>query len=192
MCNRLKEWGLEWISLDKLSHEAVNPGSGAYDKIVNHFGNSILEGDGFLNRRRLRRIIVRDENARRKLEGFIHPEVLKNMRNRIKLAEVTGAEAVIIEVPLLFELGIENQFDVVIAVSTDRECRIRRVMDRDGVNRVQAEALLMTQMPDEEKCRRADFVIMNNHSIDDMINSVDGFYRDFCQKYVRKHGKPLT
>ncbi len=186
VCNRFKELGVKVISADSLAREAVAPGSPSYEKIVKYFGKKVLARNGHLNRQALRRIIIRDDSARKILEQITHPEIIRRMQEKISEAEKGGEPVILVEVPLLFELNLEDKFDVVIVVIADYESRIERLMERDKVSRRDAEALLDTQLPDAEKIERAEFVIRNNGSRENMLESVDYFYRKFCRKIHEK------
>ena len=183
VCNRLKELGLKVISSDTLAREVVAPGAPAYKKIVHHFKEKILLHDGNLNRHKLRQIIINDDASRAALEHCIHPEITKLVQLKIAQAQQDGERFVLIEVPLLFELDLQDQFDVVVMISAERELRIQRLMERDNVNRNEAENLINVQLPDDEKEKRADFIIKNNGSMDQLIRSVDRFYQKQRQKY---------
>ena len=190
VCNRLKELGIKIISSDALAREAVAPGSTAHEKILNYFGEAVLLSDGKLNRQMLRRIIVNDGAARLSLERFIHPEISKLMQRKMAQAEQHGDRVVAVEVPLLFELGMEEQFDLVVVVSADPKLRVKRLMDRDNVSREDAEELLNVQMPDQEKVKRGGFVLSNNGSTEQLISSVDRLYEKFL-KNTEKGSKVL-
>lgn len=190
VCNRLQELGIPIISSDDLAREAVAPGSTAHKKILDYFGEKILLGDGKLNRQMLRRIIVNDDTARLKLEGFIHPEITKLLQEKMAQAEQNGDRVIAVEVPLLFELGMEKQFDLVVVVSADPNVRVKRLMERDNVSREDAEDLLNVQMPDQEKMKRGGFILPNNGSAKQLINSVDRFYEKFL-KNTEKGSKVL-
>ena len=192
VCNRLKELGVKVISSDALAKEAVAQGSLAHEKIVNYFGKKVLLSDGNLNRQELRSIIINDDVARLALERFIHPEISRLMHLRIAQAEQDGDPVLLVEVPLLFELGMAEQFDVVIVVSADHELRVKRLMDRDNVSRDEAENLINVQMPQAEKVERAEFVLANDCSKDLLIRSVDLLFNNFFQKYLKMNRKPLT
>jgi dephospho-CoA kinase len=192
VCNRLKELGVKVISSDALAKEAVAQGSLAHEKIVNYFGKKVLLNDGNLNRQELRSIIITDDVARLALERFIHPEISRLMYLRIAQAEQDGDPVLLVEVPLLFELGMAEQFDVVIVVSADHELRVKRLMDRDNVSRDEAEDLINVQMPQAEKAERAEFVLANDCSKDQLIRSVDLLFNNFFQKYLKMNRKPLT
>jgi dephospho-CoA kinase len=192
VCNRLKELGVKVISSDALAKEAVAQGSLAHEKIVNYFGKKVLLNDGNLNRQELRSIIITDDVARLALERFIHPEISRLMYLRIAQAEQDGDPVLLVEVPLLFELGMAEQFDVVIVVSADHELRVKRLMDRDNVSRDEAEDLINVQMPQAEKVKRAECVLANDCSKDKLIRSVDLLFNNFFQKYLKMNRKPLT
>jgi dephospho-CoA kinase len=190
VCNRLKDLGIKIISSDTLAREAVAPGSTAHEKILKRFGAKVVLSDGTLNRQMLRRIIVIDSAARRSLEQFIHPEILKLMEQKMAQAQQRGDRVVVVEVPLLFELGMEEQFDLVVVVSANRKLRVKRLMERDNVSRDQAEELLNVQMPDQEKVERAGFVLSNDGSREQLIKSVDRLYEKFL-KNAQKGSKIL-
>ncbi|MGD9384524.1 MAG: dephospho-CoA kinase [Desulfobacterales bacterium] len=187
VCNRLKELGITIISSDALAREAVAPGSTAHEKILNYFGEKVVLSSGKLNRQMLRRIILNDGAARLSLERFIHPEISKLMQRKMAQAERNGVRVVAVEVPLLFELGMEKQFDLIVVVSADPKVRVKRLMDRDKVSREDAEELLNVQMPDQEKVKRGGFVLSNNGSAKQLISSVDRFY----EKFLKNTEKPL-
>ena len=187
VCDRLKELGMKVVSADTLARDAVRPDSAASEQIVDHFGEKVLSGDGTLNRQMLRRMMITDADARKSLERIIHPVIASLMAAEMTEAEKRGYSAVIVEVPLLFESGIADRFDIVVVVAADPELRIQRLMDRDQVTRNEAKALLRVQMPDDEKTKHADFVIKNNGSTAHMKRLTDGVYekiRQICLKRI--------
>jgi len=185
VCNRLKELGIKIISSDALAREAVAPGSTAHEKIFNCFGEKVLLSDGTLNRQMLRRIILNDAAARLSMERFIHPEISELMQRKMAQTEQQGDRVVVVEVPLLFELGMEEQFDLIVVVSAASKLRVKRLMDRDNVSRDEAEELLNVQMPDKEKVERGGFVLSNDGSKEQLIRSVDQLY----EKYFKNKQK---
>lgn len=160
------------------------PGTRAYAQIVSCFGNHVVSEDGSLDRKRLRDAITRDPDKKALLERIIHPEVFRLMAEAYDAARENGAEAVAVEVPLLFEVGMEDLFDDTLLVCADFDIRIRRIMERDQVTREQAEALIGIQMPDEEKKKRAGHMIENNGSMMETKLAVDRFYEAIRTKYV--------
>ena len=173
VCNRLKELGVKVISADEMAREAVAPGSTAFKKIVQYFGNTVLLSDGTLNRKILRRMITDDDDARLAMERFIHHEIAKLILKNVVCAEKEGCPMVVIEVPLLFELGMKEKFDWVVVVSADKERRVKRLMERDQTSRDEAMDLINVQMPDKEKIHLADYVVRNEGSMEKLVESVD-------------------
>ena len=173
VCNRLKELGVKVISADAMAREAVAPGSEALTKIIRYFGDTILLADGTLNRKMLRRMITDDDDARLTLERFLHHEITELIDKNVVCAEQEGCRIVAIEVPLLFELDMKERFDWVVVVSAKKELRVKRLMERDQTSRDAAEDLINVQMPDEEKIGRADYVVWNEGSMENLVESVD-------------------
>jgi dephospho-CoA kinase len=191
VCNRLKELGIKIISSDALAREAVVPNSKAHKKIVEFFGETVLLGDGTLNRKILRRMILSDDAARLALERIVHPEISRLMREKIAWAENEGCDIVVVEVPLLFELKMQEQFDWIILVSAGHELRVKRLMVRDNISRDEADTLIHVQMPDKDKIGRADFVLSNEDSKARLMEAVDFLYEESFKQYKKKK-KPLT
>ena len=177
VCSRLKEWGLNVISSDTLAREVVAPGTDAFKNIINYFGKKVLLPDGVLNRSKLRRLITGDDVARSVLERFVHPEITKLVQLKMAQAEQEGERFVVVEVPLLFELGIQDRFDVVVLISAERELRVQRLMERDSISKKEAKDLLDVQMTDDDKAQQADFIIKNDDNIKKLMRSVDLFYK---------------
>ncbi len=158
--------GAYGIDCDSLSREAVMPCSNAWWKIVNTFGKGILKNDLTVDRKKLRDIVFHDSTKRKELEGLIHPEVIKMCRDRIEaIRKIEPDPLVAIDVPLLIEIGLQNEFDTVIVVYLDEETQIRRVMAREKVTGEDAKKLIGLQMPLSEKVKFADIVINNGGTI---------------------------
>ncbi len=171
VCRIFEELGLLVFDADKLAREAVEIGTPAYRKIVEHFGKKILNPDGSPNRRLLREIITGDPEAKKSLESFVHPEITLKMRRKLDEAREAGRD-VVVEVPLLFELALEEIFDCSVTVYAEREIKINRLEARDKVDQEQAAALIDLQMPDSEKSKRADFVIRNTGRMEKLEQDV--------------------
>ena len=180
VCNRLKELGVKVISADEMAREAVAPGSEALTKIIRFFGEKVVLSDGTLNRKILRRMIT-DDDARLTLERFLHHEITKLIHKNVVCAEKEGCRIVAIEVPLLFELDMKERFNWVVVVSADQELRIKRLMERDQTSRDAAKDLINVQMPDEEKIGRADYVVWNEGSMEELVASVDVLFTNLTK-----------
>ncbi len=162
---------------DEVSRHALDPCSDSYGKVIATFGMDIVRDDGEIDRRRLGEIVFADESKRRALNSIIHPYVINEL--------ITSAEQdlkndpngiAVFEVPLLFESGMDAQMDANIVVVCDEETRIRRVMERDQLSREQVAARIRAQMPDEEKRKRADYILENNGPHEHLLQQVDALY----------------
>ena len=191
VCAYLAERGIPIVKTDDLARKAVLPGSPAYNRIVSLFGGRIVARDGHLDRMLLRDLITRDPGKKAELEGIIHPEVFRLMAEAYDMARQNGDEIIAVEVPLLFEVGMESLFDDTLLVCANRDIRIRRIMARDQVTREQAVALIGIQMPEDEKRKRAGYVIENNGSAEEARLAVDRFCQTFYQKIRRAHVKDV-
>ncbi len=184
-CRRLQELGAAVASADELARQAVEPGTRAYDQIAARFGKDVFLAGGAVDRAKLRRIITQDDAARKDLESYVHPEVGQRMSAHFRSAADHGFFLAAVEVPLLFEAGLQDLFDKVILVTGDREVRIRRIMERDHVSRKQARALMRIQMPEDQKRLLSDFVIENNGGIDQARAEVDGIYEKLAAAWKK-------
>ena len=177
----LEARGVRVMDADGIAREVVEEGTRGYARILSHFGEAVRLPGGGLDRGALRERITRDPGAKAALEGIVHPEIIALMKERMDAAEAAGEPLVVVEVPLLFELGMEGMFDEVLLVRLSRELQLERLMARDAVSRERAEALLALQMPEAEKAARGCYEIENGGSLGETLKSVDKWY-DSCLK----------
>jgi dephospho-CoA kinase len=178
VCACFGRLGANVINLDALAREAVRPGSEVLKVIVEHFGKGVLSSDGSLDRRKLRGIITREPRARKVLEGLTHPEIFRLFGEKVAAIESRCEDAVVVaEVPLLIELGIQDQFDVVVLVEASSGLQKSRLMARDGSSAAEAQALLDIQMAGEHKRPYADYIIKNCGSLKETEAAVRKIFR---------------
>jgi dephospho-CoA kinase len=115
--------------------------------------------DGKVDRDKLAARVLGDGAALKRLEAIVHPLVQQAERRLLAEAEARGEKVVVLDIPLLFETGGEKRVDAVVVVSAPREVQRSRVLERPGMTVEKLEAILAKQMPDDEKRRRADFVV---------------------------------
>jgi dephospho-CoA kinase len=147
--------GVPVFDADAVVRELQAPGGGLVEKIGEIFPGCVRCGT--LDRECLAQIVLADREKLTMLERLVHPVVLEARKKFI--ASRSGAPALVFEIPLLFETGGEKEFDKVVVVSTLGEIQRRRVLERPGMTRTRLDSILERQTPDEEKRRRADFVI---------------------------------
>lgn len=155
-----KDEGADIIDFDLLARTVVEPGKPAWRKIVEYFGPNFLNPDGSINRAALGKIVFSEDKSRKALEAFVHPMILKE-RDRLveQIRDKNPSSVVIVDFPLLFELGMGRDFDKTVLVYTPRGVQIKRVMQRDGLSKEEAEKRLKAQMPIDEKRRLSDYII---------------------------------
>ncbi len=179
VASMFRELGAYVIDFDDLSRDAVLPDTAAWKKIVETFGEEVLNKDRTINRDALGRTVFNDNNLRRRLESIIFPVIFKLDVQRTKDIASRDPSAIIIkDIPLLIENGMQKYVDCVIVVSVSREVQISRLMERDGMSRDEAEHRISLQMPVEEKIKFADYVIDNGSSLEETRRQVENVYAE--------------
>jgi len=181
VCKVFKKLDVIVFNADKFARDIVQKDRPAYHKIIEYFGNQLIEKDGRLNRRLLREIITTDHHAKNILERIVHPEIISLMKEKLLDAQKSGRN-IAIEVPLLFELGLENLFDLTVMVYSSKEHKIKRLENRDSVTRQNALNLIELQMADKEKLKRSDFVIQNEDSKEQLEKNVKKLYEKILNR----------
>ena len=184
VCQRFKEIGLVTLDCDVIARHVVEPGEEAFEKIVELFGQKVVRREGTLDRATLRNIIVNDVLLLQKMENILHPQIIKEMVFQIENTELRDKNAVVVEVPLLFELGMEKQFDVTIAVMAKDMDLIKRISDRDNVTKKDAQKILDLQLSQEDKMTRADHVILNEGKRSELFESVDNLFNKIQKEFL--------
>lgn len=128
--------------------------------------------DGRIDRSKLSKTIVKDPTKLAILEKFIHPLVRKKEKDFVKMHRDRGDPLVVLDIPLLFEKGPEGRVDKIAVVSAPTEIQRQRVLARSGWDDEKLDRILSRQISDEEKRRRADFVIDTGKSLDDAREQV--------------------
>lgn len=158
-------WGATVIDTDVLAREVVSPGSPALARIRRTWGETVITEDGKLDRGAMRRIIFSDPEARDELEAILHPEIRARCQDLFREAKARGDRIVVAVVPLLYETGMESEFDIVILVDAPLEVRIERLVSKRGLEAEEARAVAAAQLSAEEKRARADYIIDNDSDI---------------------------
>jgi dephospho-CoA kinase len=163
--------GLSVVSADELAREAVKIGSPGLEEVVKEFGKEVLDTDGSLNRVALRSIIFNDKDARDNLGAILHPRiwVLRDRWIRERLNE--GVLITASEVPLLFEAGLEDDFDVTVLVDAPEDIRMSRLTSGRDLNTEEAQKIIASQLNSEFKRNKADHVLINDGLLEDLMLS---------------------
>jgi dephospho-CoA kinase len=182
---RLRHLEVATIDADDLVHEALRAGTPATAAITAQFGDHVLEPDGAVNRKVLAARVFGDPEARRILEGILHPPTYLAIQRWFAGLAAAHAPLGVAAIPLLFETGHETDFDAVVVTACDPDEQVRRVVVRDGTTEVEARQRLAAQMPVEEKVRRADFVIWTRDTLQDTYAQVDAVWIALKERAAR-------
>ncbi|AZZ60272.1 dephospho-CoA kinase [Oenococcus sp. UCMA 16435] len=157
-----RELGYTIIDADQVAREIVMPGRLELEEIKNAFGLSVMKGAS-LNRKELGKIVFSDPKALKTLNSITHPSIRQLMQMRMEFFENEGKiKTLILDIPLLYEGGWQDEMDSVIVVNTDKKTQLRRLIMRDHISEQQAINRIAAQMPLEDKVSMADFVVNNS------------------------------
>lgn len=161
----LAELGAVIIDADKIAFDAVLKGTPACRKIIDYFGECVLQENGEIDRKALGDIIFNDAQKKQVLNSIVHPEVFSEMGRQVNDAEKKPGTVIILDVPLLIESGMHKAMSDVILVYTPEDVQLQRLMARDNIDRASAMARIRSQMSVEEKRNYATIVIDNSMSV---------------------------
>ncbi|SDN05895.1 dephospho-CoA kinase [Sediminibacillus halophilus] len=160
------EWDIPVVDADIISRQVVERGETAYEQIVDVFGEEVLLSDGNLDRGKLGRIIFKDKEKREQLNSIVHPAVRKKMLEQRDTYADKGEEAVVMDIPLLYESDLTHFVDKVLVVYVDEQTQKQRLMNRNGFSEEEAIDRIHSQLPLDKKAKMADEIIDNNGSME--------------------------
>lgn len=169
----LAQRGATIIDADVLARHAVTKGSPALDAIVARWGEGILDAEGNLDRAALRHIVFEKQEELDALNGIVHPEINRLRTRDIDTARASGKMLVVCVIPLLFERHLADDFDAIVLVDAPRSLRLDRIVRDRGIDETEAMNMIAAQMPADLKRARADFVIENAGTIEELESEVD-------------------
>lgn len=185
----LEELGCYIHHADKIAHELTEPEKPAWEKIVSHFGENILNKDKTINRSRLGKIIFSDKKEQAFLNELIHPLVLEKKKETIEKLEEEGTTNIFVsEAALTVEAGFTGFFDKVVVVYCTRDIQIERLMERDRISRKEALEKLKSQMSQEEKLKYADYIIDTSETLQSTVEQTERIYRNLVIDHEMKMG----
>lgn len=178
----LESLGAHCIDADAISHFLTGENGPLLTDIRAEFGDGVFGADGSLDRKALAEIVFNDEDARRRLDGITHPSIQKAMLDEVEDAEKNGEKLVFLNVPLLFETGMDALCDEAWLINTEADVQLSRLMQRDDLDENQALSRVRSQMSAEEKQQRANVVIDNNKNLDKMLNELQSHYNSLLKR----------
>ncbi len=174
----LATYGAHVVYADEVSRQIYEPGDPGHQAVVEAFGEEILDVDERIDRAALAAIVFGDDAQRRKLEQAVWPVMASVVESEFKTAEANGAPVAVVEAAVLFEAGWERLVDQVWAVTTEVSRSIERVSRRDGLDEKQVKARMAAQLSADEKADRADRVIENNGTLEELEAVVRATWRE--------------
>ena len=173
--DQLKRLNVDIIDADIIAREIVEPGKFAFKKIVEHFGEEVLLPDGSLDRAKLRVIIFSEKEKKDWLEDLLHPLIKDEIRMQIKSA---SSEYVVLSSALLLETGQKSLVDMVVVVDIPETLQIERTTLRDSNSSELVKKIIDSQLKRDERLSRADIVIDNSNSLDELRSKIKKLHGD--------------
>lgn len=165
-------FGLPVINADEVYHQLLVPPSPCLEELVGRFGNAILTSAGTLNRRELANIVFSDPASLAALNSITHRYVMEEILRRTEQLRREETRAAVLDAPQLFEAGANRMCGAVVSVLADKNLRLERILQRDGIDRDAALRRIAAQRSDEFFRSHSDYIIENNHTPEHLIPEV--------------------
>jgi dephospho-CoA kinase len=154
--------GATIIESDRISRELAMPGSAVGERIVKTFGKEIVRKDRTIDRKKLGAIVFGDPVKRKLLERITHPAIIRRIRELLRQYRAAGVPVIVLDIPLLFEAGLQGRFGKTVVVWVPEKIQARRLGARDDLSREEVACRLKAQWPLDRKRKLADYVIDNS------------------------------
>jgi dephospho-CoA kinase len=178
----LLEKGCIIHSADADARELMSPGTNVWRAIADHFGPGILKEDGTIDRAKLGAIIFSNDKERTFLNGLVHPRVFERIKVTVNRLEKERRQTIFVtEAALVVEAGFAGFYDKIVVAYCDREVQIRRLMERDGIDRAEALKKIGSQLGQEEKLKHADYTIETSGTLAETIEQTERVYAQLVQ-----------
>jgi len=176
--DKFKSLGVAVVDADVASRTVVEPGKPALKEIQDHFGSGIITTEGKLDRNKLREIIATDAEERKWLESVLHPKIGEQITKEI--SESTSVYTLFVA-PLLLETNSQEMCSRVVVVDVPKDVQIQRTAKRDKVSPNQVEQMVAAQMKREKRLEKADDVLLNSGTIEDLEKQVEELHKKYIQ-----------
>lgn len=179
VANLFRKQGVWVVNSDHIIRDLVAKGKPSLKKIVNHFGPTILQKDGTLNRSKLRSLIFNSPQEKKWLEDLLHPQVKKYILKLIP--QIPKGKYLMVEIPLLVETDFQNEMDRVLVVDCDKKYQIERIIKRDNNSISLLKAILKNQVSRKTRLSFADDIIKNNGTEEALKKRVEDLHRYYIK-----------
>ncbi len=173
----IKNRGYPVYSADKIGHRLLSD-KNVIEKLKKDFGENIIKNNR-IDRKQLGEIVFSDKEKIKKLNAILHPEIEKEI-DRIKKEETH--KIVFFEIPLLFEVNKQNEYDITICIYCNKDVQIKRLKKRNALTLSQAKQRISNQLPMDKKIRLSDFAVENNGNLEDFLLNLDEVLKKIEEK----------
>lgn len=178
--------GAALIDADVVGHEAYRPQAEAWRRVVEAFGEGILQPNGEIDRRSLGSIVFSDPDQLARLNGIMHPLMARMVQEKIEALRGVGEDVVVVEAALLFEAGWNSLVQEVWVTDASEDVVIHRLAQRNGMSEEEARKRLASQMSRTERLERADLVIDNSGDIAGMKRAIDELWETRVKERIEQ------
>jgi len=175
VANIFKNLGAVVIDADRIGHNVITPHKPAWEKLIKIFGKNILKEDLFIDRKKLGYLVFNNKKLLKKLNEITHPEIEKiiiQKINKYKESNYFYNKVLMIDAPLIYETGIDYLMDKIILVNLKEKEQIKRLAKRNGFTREESLKRIKSQISNDKKVEKADYIINNNHSLENTKKQV--------------------
>ncbi|TVX76794.1 dephospho-CoA kinase [Corynebacterium sp. NML180780] len=169
----MRQRGFPVVDADQVARDNMEPGSPVLAAVAEEFGADLLGPDGALDRAELARRAFASEEGTQRLNAITHPAIRAESARRFAALEAAGERAAVYDMPLLVELGMDQDMDMTVVVDVNPEERVRRLVAHRGLDEADARNRIARQIPDVERRAAADVVLDNNGTEDKLAQQVD-------------------
>ena len=173
--------GAELIDTDQLCRLQMQPGAEGFEQFLRDFGQRFIQDDGTIDRIHLRQAVFDDIGLKTKLEGILHPKVRRQVISRCRVGSIRN-ETLIVEVPLLYEVGWQDDFDICVVVYVPETLCIQRVIERDGMGIEEIKQILKAQIPTRKKLDYAHFIVENSGTFVSTVHQLNWLSREIKRR----------
>ncbi|MGH7588118.1 MAG: dephospho-CoA kinase [Gemmatimonadota bacterium] len=173
VADRWREAGVRVIDADRVGHAVIQEDEGARTALIETFGEAILAADGSIDRAALGEQAFRDDGGVRRLNEIVHPPLLERLRGELERAEGNEEPLAVVDAALVFEFGMDDDFDAVVLVTAPPGVRAERLRRTRGLDGERIARVMAAQMPDAEKEPRSDYVVVNDGSLEELEAAAD-------------------
>lgn len=190
-----EELGCYTIDSDEISKKVMKKGESAYSGVVGYFGKAILNSDFEIDRGKLKKIVFDDPDKREVLEKIVHPAILDYERKLVSNIKGRDDKAIILtQAALIIEKKTYRRFDAIIVVYVDEATQLKRLLQRDGIDKDLALKIISSQMAQEEKLKYADFIIDNSKNLEFTKMEVRRVFEaikiyKYCDRQLKKESR---